>query len=346
MNILLLSLNNNMIRNIMILLKNLNCQIYVLSNNKKSIIKYSIIPKQIFFIDIEASDPEILEKTLSIQKNHDIQRIVATDFDSTLFLARNAKTLDGLHAPTSPEGMLIKLHNKWRFYELCNDLGVLTPNTKKVEAKNLSREIQTLPSVLKPIEEGPQGRGNQKKVKIIKSKQELKEFEVNTTRTKLLAQDYISGKDRDISIFAVNGKILISTIQEKISHNRFRILKDERLEEIAQKIIEHTNFSGLAHFDLRISNEGIPYMIECNPRIWNSISVSIKAGFDYLGALLNNPAEAKEVYEVKYGLIKNRSETAQIFIDPFIAILVFRKFRKRILNLPRKIMSKLALSLL
>ena len=338
-------MNNNMIRNIMILLKNLNCQIYVLSNNKKSIIKYSIIPKQIFFIDSEASDPEILEKTLSIQKNHDIQRIVATDFDSTLFLSRNAKTLEGLHAPTSPEEKLIKLHNKWRFYELCKDLGVLTPNTKKVESKNLSREIQTLPTVLKPIEEGPQGRGNQKKVKIIKSRQKLKEYEVNTSRTKLLAQDYISGKDRDISVYAVNGKILISTIQEKISSNLFRTLKDGRLEEIAKKIIEHTNFSGLAHFDLRISNEGIPYMIECNPRIWNSISVSINAGFDYLGAMLNRTVEANEACSVKYGIIKVKSETALVLVDPFIAILVFRKFRKRILNLPRKFMSKLSFSL-
>lgn len=329
-NVLLLTLNSNIINYIISLLKNPKYNVYVLSNDKNSSLKYSIISKGFFHISSNAKDSDIVEEILSKHEEYNFDRVIATDFNSTLFLSRNSHQMEGLIFPTTTEETILKLHNKWEFYKLCNLLNIPTPITRNELVKDLPNFVEGFPAILKPIEQGGQERGIKRKVKRVRTKKELIRYISITKETNLLIQDFIQGCDRDISVLALNGEILLSTIQEKVSKNKFQIIKDDRLEEMARKIVKATKFSGLAHFDLRIDNEGVPYMIECNPRTWFSMSLSKKAGVNYLAAMFNETPNTREVPIIKYGIMKYNPNLEILTKDPFVAILMsLNKSRKK-----------------
>ena len=52
--------------------------------------------------------------------------------------------------------------------------------------------------------------------------------------------------------------------------------------EVARTLVRETGFHGLAHFDMRLSEDGALYVIECNPRVWGSLMYSVWAGVNFI----------------------------------------------------------------
>jgi predicted ATP-grasp superfamily ATP-dependent carboligase len=313
MNILLLTFNNDIVNKIICMLSNKKYNLYVLSNKKKAYEKYSIVSKAFFHISRKASDEKILELIMSKNKQYQFDKIIPTDIKSTIFIARNKEQIKEFIFPISDEETHLRLHNKWEFYNLCSALEIPVPHTSNESLENLNSLIEAFPKILKPVDKGG-GKG----VEVIRSKEELSNYISNSREKNILVQDYIPGHDRDISLLALNGKILYSTVQEKLSKNTFRFIEDRNLEEMAQKLIKELNFSGFAHFDLRVDKAGNCFMIECNPRIWDSISASKKAGIDYLGAILYGDEFTNKSTDIKYGIIRDNIRFQGLLKDPFM----------------------------
>lgn len=103
-----------------------------------------------------------------------------------------------------------------------------------------------------------------------------------------MIQQYIRGREIDISLFAVEGKILFYTIQRGLGSDRLSFPKsiqfvhDDRLLELTGKIISQLGYTGIAHLDFIYDPEKSSYiLIDFNPRYWNSILGSMIAGINF-----------------------------------------------------------------
>lgn len=112
MNILLISLNNNIVNRIFQYLQANNHYIYILSNEAKLNVKYSLKLKGLFIVDENATDRVIIETINTKDKKYCFDKIMATDLNSTLFLARNKEIFKEKIPATAPESTIISLHNK------------------------------------------------------------------------------------------------------------------------------------------------------------------------------------------------------------------------------------------
>lgn len=101
-------------------------------------------------------------------------------------------------------------------------------------------------------------------------------------------QEYLSGRDIDISFFAVEGKILFHTIQqgilkEKLTYSRgIEFLDDDSLLELASSMVRNLNYTGIAHLDFRyISETDTYFLVDFNARYWSSLQGSRNMGVNF-----------------------------------------------------------------
>lgn len=52
------------------------------------------------------------------------------------------------------------------------------------------------------------------------------------------------------------------------------------MDSAVRLILGHTDYHGVCGFDFRVSLNGIPYILECNPRFTGGIATQISSGFD------------------------------------------------------------------
>jgi predicted ATP-grasp superfamily ATP-dependent carboligase len=124
----------------------------------------------------------------------------------------------------------------------------------------------------------------------------------------VLAQEYIPGSDIDFSLVAIDGQVIYWTVQQPVRPLVLRFTTNEEVIKIGSQIVSETNFTGVAHIDMRFDErDGSIRVIEYNPRFWYSVAASAAVGvnFPYIAACL---AIGKPVPPVQY----SESEISQV----------------------------------
>lgn len=100
--------------------------------------------------------------------------------------------------------------------------------------------------------------------------------------------ELIPGHDIDISFFAMEGEILIHTIQKGIVNGNFTysrgitFLDNKDLLHLVKDMVRQLNYTGIAHLDFRYSiprNEFI--LVDFNARYWSSVMGSVAMGVNF-----------------------------------------------------------------
>jgi carbamoyl-phosphate synthase large subunit len=115
----------------------------------------------------------------------------------------------------------------------------------------------------------------------------------------LIIMERLFGPVHDLDLLAKNGEPIHIIARKRINsmypNAGHTIVSDERLIEIGKKIIKNFNLSWLYDCDLMFDGSGSPKVIEINPRMSGSTSVSIEAGVPLLHGVidlfLGNPIE-------------------------------------------------------
>lgn len=215
--------------------------------------------------------------------------LIASDVDGAKILSctRNQLRYDCTILPDVKT--LEMFDDKWRFYNFCKEHLFPVPTTIYFSSKaemvfSKIEECLSTPFVIKPT-----NASFSKGVCIINNESELERNVLNNkdyNYTPLLAQQYIEGKDIDLSLLSYNGNLRAAAIQTK---KKFvtSFCKSDELLNIAHHLA-CLNYNGLMHVDARLQHKtGKIFLIESNPRFWASMSAATYCGLNFVEELIN-----------------------------------------------------------
>jgi len=171
------------------------------------------------------------------------------------------------------------LNDKWRFTQLCRRLGIRCPRSELVaDRAELLRRLDsgeiTMPFITKPLDlDGSRG------VMLIKSREDIRIIE-SIGYHPILVQEYIEGDDIGASVYCDGGKIQASIVHQ-LKRSTYRTFHSAEIQGAMAKIVDATGVRGVLNFDMKIGRDGTVYWLECNPRVFYKMFLSMLAGINF-----------------------------------------------------------------
>ncbi|WP_303905185.1 carboxylate--amine ligase [Thiohalomonas denitrificans] len=222
--------------------------------------------------------------------------------DSTLSLVMKAKEQFGSRIPFGPETAFDILSHKGKVLKLAREVGVAVPKSRLMEpgvdCSRVAGAVEQLggyPVVLKPCRSSvwAESRYLAGKVEVIKDRQGLETALENGPAFRhgsFLVQEVIEGYGAGLFVL-FDGNAGLAWF----SHRRLRERPPEGgvstlsesapfsylLQQSAERILQKVGWHGPAMFEFRVAPDGIPYLMEINPRFWGSLQLALDAGINF-----------------------------------------------------------------
>jgi len=167
--------------------------------------------------------------------------------------------------------------DKWQTYQKLKDIIPLPQSYVNLEDAEI--DGMGFPLIIKP--RGGSGSSNVYK---IESKEELIFFYRRIKDP--IIQEFLPGKEYSVDCLANDeGELMVAIPQERISSKggvatKGKIVKNEFLEEMAEKISSELKFIGPFFFQAKESKDGTPKLTEINPRIGGLMSLASSSGIN------------------------------------------------------------------
>jgi hypothetical protein len=234
--------------------------------------------------------PDLASNTnLIVEQMHQLHRyppdvVLASDVEGLLILSALQYQLARLRFPQSEHDTLMLLNDKWRFRNLCEQLGLPTPKTLyyadkiNIDFDLVDRDIG-FPVVLKPT-----SKFSSVGLRTVPSKDAMRQIvnDANYRFDNLLVQKLIPGKDIGISLFARTGVVITSTTFDCGDNDSTEFRPMPEFLAMASQIVAATGYTGVANFDARLDLSGEIKLLECNPRFFMRLSAARICGLDLL----------------------------------------------------------------
>lgn len=235
------------------------------------------------FDDILTAPWEAIAKKINQYcQQEKIDVIIPSGMQATFILSDIQATINTAKVfPLDRPETIQRIHNKWLLYEDLAPQGLSFP--KSILLENLDQlnhlDLQ-FPIMVKPIELAD-SRGIKKLDSLTETRKYLATEQADN-QLPLILQEYVDGFDIDLSVLANQGEIIAWTIQRAFPHH-IEIFSHDPVLELGKQMISFYNFTGVAHFDLRVDRHTQQVKIlECNPRLWASIEASLWYGVDFV----------------------------------------------------------------
>ncbi|MGC9269497.1 ATP-grasp domain-containing protein [Acidiphilium sp.] len=234
-------------------------------------------------------DEAMIEAVNNVIMHHGIDFVFAGDQTSTRSLIAMAPRLAAPCFPMPDLASFDLLNNKWRFTQLCGELGIQCPPTSLFDDRaELVASIATgatpLPAVIKPLAlDGNRG--------VIEVTSEAEVMAAVIDYRPVLVQRYIGGADIGASVYADRGRIA-AYICHRLRRATYVALDVPVVLEWLTRLVAATGVSGILNFDLRLAPDGEVYCLECNPRVFYKMPLSMLLGVNFIGFGLDGLAGA------------------------------------------------------
>ncbi len=178
------------------------------------------------------------------------------------------------------------------------ELGIPTPRTVRVSSIEELRRVgadHPLPLVLKPSRSRYLARNQvfSTSVSIIRTKADLKraiDLALWLEDIPGLVQEFIPGSGAGVFALADGREVVAwfahKRIREKPPSGGVSVLSESAstnsdLKAHSERLLKSVNWFGPAMIEYRVSNEGVPYLMEVNGRFWGSLQLAIDCGIDF-----------------------------------------------------------------
>lgn len=237
-----------------------------------------------------AGDPELLLAEIAeLAERWAIDVVFPADDVSTRLLAILAGRLPVRSTPLPGLATFDLLNDKWRFTRFCLENDVRAPQAWLFETVgDLLRAIDR-GAIALPITVKPTNRSGGFGVCHLRERRELRLIESLDYRP-ILVQRHILGETIGFSAICEQGRVVAHATQRRDAV-RFGLFHNADLFANVSRLVALTNYTGPANFDAVLSREdGLSYIVECNPRFWYTISLSMIAGLNFFDPALTPSA--------------------------------------------------------
>src|SRR4030042_2027981 len=250
--------------------------------------------------------PQDFIKTL---KKECIERNINVSFPmteiTTHLMLKHRDQFKGVLIPFASFETFERLTDKCKLFELAQPLGIPVPITY-ASSSSLPYTPCAIPFapcptplrfpvVIKPYRSRilSNGKWIAASVNYANSVEELEDI-INKTeylnRFPFLVQEYIRGEGRGIFTIYDKGRAIAffahRRLREKPPSGGVSVLcesieVDPVLKQLSQKILDYVKWHGVAMVEFKVTQNGIPYLMEVNSRFWGSLQLAIDAGVDF-----------------------------------------------------------------
>ena len=258
-------------------------EVYVLGNAGSTALRFSRHCARFFpsgCIIHGQRDPELALEINCLVREYGISLVLPADAPSTRSLIA---TRDLIQAPCFPLPSLAEfdlLNDKWAFASLCRKLAIRHPRSSLyADTDALTRAITArgvnLPLVAKPLSRSGgvgfvlfDGTDTERRLRAI-------------SYEPILLQEFISGEPIGASVYAHRGKIE-AFIAHHYRRRVYTAFPDDQIYSDVEKIVVHRTLTGVYNFDMILAPDGAVYYLECNPRFFYKINLSMVAGVNFV----------------------------------------------------------------
>jgi hypothetical protein len=229
----------------------------------------------------------ILDEIGDIVRRRGIDIVFPGDDVATRLLAAIRDRLPVRSTPLPDLATFDLLNDKWRFSCFALDHGVRVPRGWHYEQvdevrRDLLSGARALPVTVKPPNWSG-GRG----VIHIRDSGEIAQLDTVDYRP-ILVQQHIIGETIGISAICRDGKVVAHATQRR-DERRFQLFANPDLVGNVERLVAASRLSGPANFDAVLEKKsGLAYIVECNPRFWYTIYMSMIVGLNFFDAALGD----------------------------------------------------------
>ena len=240
---------------------------------------------------------------------------------TTALLLEHRSAFPGIDIPFGDFKAYEMLTDKWKLFQMAQDIGIPIPKTWFVETVDRLEQVisdLTYPVVLKPYRSRIfcNGHWEATSVRYAGSEGELRKIvsgEDVFSRHPFLIQEKIQGMGHGVFALYAHGRPVVffahRRLREKppsggVSVLRESIPVDPTMQEMAKRLLDRAAWHGVAMVEFKVDDKGTPYLMEVNARFWGSLQLAIDAGVDfpYLLYRLAHGEEVKPIQGYKAGV--------------------------------------------
>jgi hypothetical protein len=236
-----------------------------------------------------AGDAEtLLAEIRELVRRHAIEILLPSDDVSTRLLAALGDRLPVPSFPVPALPIFDRLNDKWNFTQFCLGNGVRAPEAWLFDDAASLRHAIDSGAVALPLTVKPTNRSGGFGVFHIRQPDETALIEQVDYRP-VLAQRHIVGESVSITIYCELGRVRAHVAQQR-DDIRFGVFVNPDLLANVSRLAALTGYSGPLNFDAVLSDEdGLSYLVECNPRFWYSVYLVMLAGLNFVDLALAGP---------------------------------------------------------
>lgn len=226
--------------------------------------------------------PEMADEINILIERHGIDLVFPSDHASCRSFHGIKDQLKARSFPGPSLETFDQLNNKWRFFELCKELEILCPSTKlfatKSQLASAAESEISFPAIAKPLAlAASQG--------VFKLERQVGSQHIGGLEQidyePILVQDYTKGKDIGASMYCHEGKV-VRFIAHSFAKGVFSTFGGFGICDELAKIAARLNLNGVYDFDMRLTDGGRVYFLECNPRFFYNMNLSMLCGMNFV----------------------------------------------------------------
>src|SRR5712691_1722957 len=210
----------------------------------------------------------------------DITMVMPADAPSTRALIACRDLIDASCFPLPGLDAFDLLNDKWEFTRLALSLGIRCPASRRFADVAAFGDAIALgqiafPVVVKPLDMS----GNQGCLVLDGAATQDRLRQINYQP--LIVQEFIAGEDIGASVFARSGDIA-GFIAHRFAGNVYSTFRNAGIEADLARLVRRLDLDGVYNFDMRLTPGREVFYLECNPRFFYKINLSMVAGINFV----------------------------------------------------------------
>lgn len=237
-----------------------------------------------------AADDRWVKEMTQVVEEFDVDVVIPTVDEELTALPSLSRAIGEEIPIIAPKQDVIELAlDKYRTAERLSAAGIPTPETwLATDADRIPRSA--FPLIVKPR----QGRGS-RGVQRVATPDALMAYLANTTDSHdtVLCQEYLTGTEYTTSVVGTERNRLLSVVpKEAIEKNGSTVLGATRrapaVDESCRELFETVEPAGPLNVQQIVDDDGVPYVIEINPRFSSTSCLTVAAGVDEFDLLVRD----------------------------------------------------------